>query len=177
MNCELYVMANSSVRHPLDTCFAICFACMYVYMLLSDVRCRLVSLWTILVRNRTVKTMVGTSLIIYVDVCFCCLLIGDIVCPKINNISLKSMRSVELALLHLRKIIDTWAGQSEDCDIRVPPDPSSVAWFVHGTSLILPECIHMFYSDFVNIRKSMNDPAEAEVALAQCLALEVWVHR
>lgn len=176
MNCELYVMANSSVRHPLDTCFAICFACMYVYMLLSDVRCRLVSLWTILVRNRTMKTMVGASLIIYVDVCCLLFVFGDIVWPKINNISLKSMRSVELALLHLRKIIDTRAGRSEDCDIRVPSDPS-VAWFVHGTSLILPECIHMFYSDFVNIRKSMNDPAEAEVALAQCLALEVWVHR
>ena len=164
MNCELYVMANSSVRHLIDTCFAILLR-MYVCLYVIDVRCHLVSLWTILVRNRTVKTMVGASLIIYVDVCFCCLLIGDIVCPKINNISLKSMRSVELALLHLRKIIDTWAGRSEDCDIRVPPDPS-VAWFVHGTSLILPECIHMFYSDFVNIRKSMNDPAEAEVALA-----------
>jgi len=34
----------------------------------------------------------------------------------------------------------------------------------------------MLYSDFVNIRKSMNDPAEAKVKLAQCLILEVWVH-
>ena len=35
----------------------------------------------------------------------------------------------------------------------------------------------MLYSVFINIRKSMNDSAEVEVTLAQCLILEVWVHR
>ena len=35
----------------------------------------------------------------------------------------------------------------------------------------------MLYPDFVNIRKSINDHAEAEVTLAQGLILEVWVQR